>query len=284
VSRHAVIVTLYRRRRRRPASVSDRRDEDTYQVWLFLDLSLAEGAGAVPGSVVGPVPGADAEGLRERLWQAVAESVADPVEEMLWKIADGSSQEQVSGLIADLPDSVKTQARRLLEGPAAAAGVPALAAVPTSAIVTSVLLDPILEPVEDGLHALEVVGVVIGMAIGLHPLVITCLEHLAFDQVGSALTTAIKHMMKSDLRQSAAVSAPSVIPAIASYRGDSNDRIPVGKGSPLSSDTQELIKAGKELGSMSASDLGQESELAADIGSAAEGARDLSSGVNLSQI
>lgn len=264
--------------------MSDRKDEDTYQVWLVVELCLAEGAWAVPGSVVGPVPGVGAEGLRERLRQALAESVADPVEEMLWKIADGSSEEEVAGLIADLPDDVKTQARRLLEGPAAAAGVPALAAVPTSAIVTSVLLDPILEPVEDGLHALEVVGVVIGMAVGLHPLVITCLEHLAFDQVGSALTTAIEHMMKSDLRQSAAVSAPSVIPAIASYRGDSNDRIPVGKGCPLSSDTLELIKAGKGLGPVSASDLSQENELPADIGSAVEVARDLSSGVNLSKI
>ena len=253
MSRRPVIVTLYRRRRGWPASVSDRKDEDTYQVWLVLELRLTDVAGALPGSVVGPAPGVDAEGLRERLRQAVAESAADPVEEMLWKIADGSSEEQVAGLIADLPDGVKTQARRLLERPAAAAGVPALTAVPTSAIVTSVLLDPILEPVEDGLHALEVVGVVIGMAVGLHPLVITCLEHLAFDQVGSALTTAIEHMMKSDLGQSAAVSAPSVIPTIASYRVDSNDSIPVGKGRPLSSDTPELIRGGKGLGS--ASDL-----------------------------
>lgn len=65
-------------------------------------------------------------------------------------------------------------------------------------------------------------------------------------------------------------------------RQRSNDSIPVGKGRPLLSDTLELIKGGKGLGS--ASDLSQENERSADIGSAAEVARDLSSGENLSQI
>ena len=225
-----------------------------------------------------------AENLRERLRQAVAESAAGPIEEMIWKIADDPSEEQVASLIADLPDAVKTQAWRLLEGPAGAAGVPAFAAVPASDIVTAVLLDPILEPVEDALHVLEVVGVVIGMAVGLHPLVITCVEHLAFDQIGSALTTAIKRMMECDLRQGAALSPPPVIPTIAGYRDDSNGRIRVGGSRPVSSDTLERIKAGSDLGSMSASDFGQEDGLSIDIGSTAEVACELSSDVNLFQI
>ena len=226
-----------------------------------------------------------AENLRERLRQAVAESAACLIEEMIWKIADDPSEaEQVASLIADLPDAVKTQAWRLLEGPAGAAGVPAFAAVPASDIVTAVLLDPILEPVEDALHVLEVVGVVIGMAVGLHPLVITCVEHLAFDQIGSALTTAIKRMMECTASRCRAQPA-SGYSYYRGLQGRQQWQDPCRAGSrPVSSDTLERIKAGSDLGSMSASDFGQEDGLSIDIGSTAEVACELSSDVNLFQI
>lgn len=75
------------------------------------------------------------------------------------------------------------------------AGLPAPAASFSTDVVTTALLKPVLEPVESAVHAFEVAAIVIGLLAGLHPLVITCVKHLAHDELGSALSGAFEHLL-----------------------------------------------------------------------------------------
>ena len=64
-------------------------------------------------------------------------------------------------------------------------------------VAATLVLSPVLKPVENGLHTLEVVGIVVGLVTGLHPLVIACAKHLAHDEFGSTVATGIKQAIQS---------------------------------------------------------------------------------------
>ena len=116
---------------------------------------------------------------------------------MVWKIGDGLSDKEIADLVASLPDSVKTLVQEQLDGLAQVAGVPAPVASLGADVTANLVLSPVLRPVENDLHTLEVVGIVVGLVTGLHPLAIICAKHLAHDELNSMLATAIKQAMSS---------------------------------------------------------------------------------------
>ena len=136
-----------RRKWRRRGSSDE--DEITYQVWLILELRLEKEISPDHDLSVDPALGVpDAEKLGERLKEAIAESVAGQVEELVWTTADDLSDEQVAGLIAGLPDAVKTLVEQSLDSLAGTAGVPAPMALLGADVTATRLLKPVLEPIE----------------------------------------------------------------------------------------------------------------------------------------
>ena len=197
MSQNVMRVTCFVCRRKRRRRGSGDKDAGTYKVWLILELRLKKEVSPDREPSVDPALGADdAEKLGERLREAIAESVAGQVEEMVWTTADDLSDEQVTDFIAGLPDAVKTLVEQSLDSLAGAAGVPAPVALLGADVTAILLLKPVLEPIEDAVHALEVVGIVIGLVAGLHPLVITCVKHLAHDELGSVLTNAFQWVIR----------------------------------------------------------------------------------------
>jgi hypothetical protein len=107
---------------------------------------------------------------------------------MIWKI-DDLSEGQVAGLI-DLPDRLQALAVKPLDDLAGAAGLPAPVASFNSDVAGTMLLKPIMEPVESVLHGLEVAGTIIALLTGAHGLLVTCLKHLIRDKLGDMLSDA----------------------------------------------------------------------------------------------
>lgn len=195
MSQNMVIVTCYVcRRRKRRRSIPGDNAEVTYQVWLILELCPGEAVAAPEPSVDLALGAAAAERLGELLRESVAEVVAGRVEGMVWR-TDDLSEDQVASFVAGLPDIVKTLAEKPLDSLAGLAGVPVRVALLSADVTATLLLKPVLEPIETAVHAFEVAGIVIGLVTGLHPLVITCVKHLAYDELGDALTEAFEQIM-----------------------------------------------------------------------------------------
>jgi hypothetical protein len=204
MSQSARIVTYYVCRRKRRYLVSGEADV-TDELWLVAVIGPQQDADAVPQWILNSdLDTGAAQHVGERLNEALAESMADRIAEMTWKIDDGLSDGQVADLVASLPDRVKTIAQGKLDSLAQVAGVPAPVALLGADVTATLVLSPVLKPVENGLHTLEIVGIVIGLVTGLHPLVIACAKHLAHDEFGSMLTTAIKQAMKPPSAQTLA--------------------------------------------------------------------------------
>lgn len=252
MSQSARIVTYYLCRRKRRYYVSGEADV-TDELWLVVVIGPQQDADAVPKWVLNPVLDAGvAEDLGERLNEALAESMADRIAEMTWKIDDGLSDGQIADLVASLPDSVKTIVQEKLDGLAQVAGVPAPVALLGADVTATLVLSPVLKPVENGLHTLEIVGIVIGLITGLHPLVIACAKHLAHDEFGSMLATAIKQAMKSPSSQTLADSGAAdheatqpqepTLPTVSSFGGDESAKMTdSGISADLSPETVRAI-------------------------------------------
>jgi hypothetical protein len=131
--------------------------------------------------------------LRDRLKDAWAETLAGDIEETAWKIDGPSDGQQTADLVASLPDRAKALVQGQLADLARDMSIPAPVASLGAGVTATLVLSPVLKPAERVLHSLEVVGIALGLVTGLHPLVIVCAKHLAHDEVGSVLTTTIKH-------------------------------------------------------------------------------------------
>ncbi len=200
-----------RRRRRRPPPGDDcecmyevayylgRRGRDTagdgdgeyaYEIWVVAELQPAEAAPARPlqPSVDRELSPESASNLGKDLEAAIDEVVARRVEGMVWKI-DDLSEGQAAALI-DLPDTLQALAVKPLDGLADTAGLPAPEASFSSDVAGTMLLKPIMEPVENVLHGLEIVGTITAVLTGAHGLLVTCLKHLIHDKLGGMLSDA----------------------------------------------------------------------------------------------
>jgi hypothetical protein len=152
----------------------------------------------------------------ERLKETVAEVLAGRLEGAVWKTIDDLSEDQIAGLLAGLPDVVKTLAEQPLDILGDAAGFPAPVVSLGADVTATLVLKPVLEPLQSAVHFLEVAGIVLGLATGMHPLVLTCVKHLAYDELGETLTHAFEQIMSpADARALAIHHQPDMEPVSA---------------------------------------------------------------------
>ena len=190
------IATCYvcRRKHRSAPGQTEVADE----LWLVVQVGPVQSADAVPKWVLDPaLDSARTKDPARPVKEALAESMANHIVEMAWKIDDG----QVADRIASLPDRVEALVQQQLAGLAQEAGVAPPEASFGADVTATLVLSPALKPVEKGLHTLEVIGIVFGLVTGLHPLAILCAKHLAHDELGSMVATVIKQAIQSPAAQ-----------------------------------------------------------------------------------
>lgn len=192
MSQRTRTLTFVYRRKRRGRGL--RKNKDMYQVWVLTEVITEEEARYLPESALkrGTI-----ESLCEHLKEALAKSMADRVQQMVWKSADNLSEQQAADLIANLPDMAKMPVETLTDKLATAARVPAPVAELGSDTIATFVMRPVLEPAERALHGLEVIGIVVGLVTGLHPLAMLCVKYLAHDEFGSVLASGFERLLAS---------------------------------------------------------------------------------------
>jgi hypothetical protein len=185
------------RRKRDP--VDDGDGEYTYEIWITAEPRPAQIAPARSSDP--PVKaelGPESGGALDDLKQAIEAVAAGRVEGMAWKIDDLS--ERGAARLIGMPGRLRVLAGEPLDTLARAAGVPAPAASFSGDVASSMLLKPILAPVDSALRDLEIVGAVIGLLTGLHWLSVTCVKRLVHRELGSALTRAFDRVIRRTRR------------------------------------------------------------------------------------
>ena len=270
MSQNVAVVTWYPGRRKRIRGPGDN-DEFVYEVWCIGEwrpLSEIDCSAQQVGT---------ADELGARLRASVAEVAAGRVEGMVWKVADDLSEEQAADLIAGLPDELEAIAGKPLDSLAKAAGIPAPVAGFGADVMVAFLGEPFLGPLEKAVHAVEVVGLAVALLTGLHPLAVFFVQHLAHDELGSVLAAGFEKLMSCEsaravdnqpselggfatrLSSAAAVSDPASLAgsepkAIAAASHEDAATRPelatvsgwkpvITSGSPVSSNSEELLKA-----------------------------------------
>jgi hypothetical protein len=191
------MVTCYLCRRKRRGTDPDR-DEIFYQVWLHVEAHTAGEAAPLAEPVLDTALNhSSAELLREQLIEDLSEGLADSLEDSVWKTVDDLSGQQFADFIANLPDSMKAVLGDPVESMATSAGVALPVARLGGDVAATLVLRPILEPVEKTVHGLEVIGIVVGLVTGMHPLIIVCAKHLAHDELGSLAAAGFEQFMKA---------------------------------------------------------------------------------------
>jgi hypothetical protein len=201
VSGCVTLVSCYVLRRKRSGSASDEDDALAaceYQVWIISQVYCGPDAAYIPAVVARAAAGDNAaEVLSERLRKAVAEAAADRTMAAVWRSA-GFTRQQALDLVADLPDTLRGRAGTAVGNLAALAGVPTPVAVFSGEVAAAFMLEPVLRPVTQALHGLEVVGIVIALATGQPHLSILCAKPLLHDQVGSGLADVFERAMRPE--------------------------------------------------------------------------------------
>jgi hypothetical protein len=249
-SAYEVTYYLWRRKRRpAPSYVAGRRlsaadDSDggyTYEIWVVA-IPRQRAVGGELSAESGSGPGMD-------LKQAVANVSAARVVGAIWRI-DDLAEGQAATLIG-MPEKLKGLVDEPLGAAAGVIGMPAPAAVFSGDVAGTLLLRPVMEPVENALHGLEIVGAIVGLVTGLHGLSALCLKHLVHDRItkmlGDAFRWAISGAAKAPDRRLSEAPGPAAAgrpaePATVSWQPtpsevtrvnvSSEPRIPQGRGRP----------------------------------------------------
>lgn len=228
--RNVAVLTWYVCRRKRCDLRPGEEDGLSYRVWLVL-VVCPERADTASEAVLNDCLDLDtADEAVERLKEAVAEVLAGRLEGAVWKTADDLSADQVAGLLAGLPDMIKTIAEKPLGILGGAAGLSAPVVSFGADIAATLVLKPTLEPLQSTVHVLEVVGIVLGLAAGMHPLVITCVKHLAYDEFGGALTHAFEQIMSPTDAQALDTQPPALRPGTELSPTGKSSAAPAGPG------------------------------------------------------
>lgn len=197
-------VSLIRRpgRNRKDIWDSRSRDEDwEYQVWIVTEIRLAGPEEIDVGSILQATrAAADAENSGERFTEALAKSAADNIEGEIWRVwqtSDDLPLDQTINFLIGVSESVHEVVQNSLECLADGIGVPAPVDLVGANVVATLLTDPITEPIGNVEHGLELAGILVGLATGVHPLVMTCAKYLIHDEISSALSEGIKDALES---------------------------------------------------------------------------------------
>jgi hypothetical protein len=195
VQQQTVFVTCYvcrRKRRRRPWA-----GQDGYELLFFSEVRGDETAAGSPTAAGHWAPAA-AVRVAGQIRAGERVSVADILGGQAAGVIMTSvcrSENDAAGIVTGLPGIVQAQAAKLLAPQAARADIPLPAASIGADVVAAQLLGPAFRPVTKAAHALEVIGVVVGLVTGMPGLAVFCLKCLVHDELHSVLGQAVGQLV-----------------------------------------------------------------------------------------
>jgi len=249
MSQHVIVVT-YVYWRRRPDPVREK--EWLYQAWILTETRLA-GLEEVDAESVLQATRAtdDAERLCEWLREASVETAADYIEGVIWRVwqtSDHLSLVQAIDFFAKMSDSLHDAVQGSLENLANDAAVPAPVSLVGADVFATLLTKPITEPLTELGHGLELVGIFVGLATGLHPLVMSCAKYLIHDEIGNVLSQAIDRMLSMLINPEEGTSAEARTTVTAvSLSGLSSASVSQEGTASLSPRSTALLRKANEL-------------------------------------
>ena len=141
----------------------------------------------------------DASDRGEALRAATADYFAGQVEDKLdiswWETRDNFPLSSAADDLDKSAELLRSLAERPLAMAAHAAGADGPAVSILIGITAEAATKRLTAPVEDAARLCEVVGVLVGLATGMHPLVVACANRLVHDQLGSALAGAFERLI-----------------------------------------------------------------------------------------
>jgi hypothetical protein len=112
-----------------------------------------------------------------------------------WPPADGLSINEAAEALNQTSDWLRSLVECPIDGLAISAGVPDPVAVAGAGVVGTFVMASITRPVEDAAKIIEVVGIVVGLVTGLHPLVLACARPLAHSEIAGLVAKALEKAM-----------------------------------------------------------------------------------------
>ena len=135
----------------------------------------------------------------EALRAATADYFAGQVEDKLdiswWETRDNFPLSSAADDLDKSAELLRSLAERPLAMAAHAAGADGPAVSILIGITAEAATRRLTAPLEDAARLCEVVGVLVGLATGMHPLVVACANRLVHDQLGSALAGAFERLI-----------------------------------------------------------------------------------------
>ena len=138
---------------------------------------------------------------RDRINAAAADYAASLVEGQFggtwWVTPQSFPFSQAADLLNGSADWLRGLVERPLAGAASTAGAASPIVDIGAGITAEYVTAPLTTPLGGAARACEVAGIVIGLATGIHPLVMACAKRLAHDEAGKILSGAFERVLSS---------------------------------------------------------------------------------------
>jgi len=169
-------------------------------------------------------------GERKSLVEATADYVASLVDNAIlrpktyqWEIQGVPDPAAVSAMLDRSQQWLQGLVKRPIERAAAQVGVPSPVAGAVGDIGANFIIAPVERDVQDATQIIDIIGIIIGTAAGVHPLVIVSIKHLANTQFQKAVADGITNVFDGLLagsieRPSQRPSHPTPTPRRPSHR------------------------------------------------------------------
>ena len=171
---------------------------------------------------------------RQRLVEAAAEYVATGVDNRLippvteqWEIQGALNPAAVSDALDRSQQWLQGLVQRPFESASVQLGAPSPVAGPIGAIGANVAIAPVARPVQDATVIIDIIGILIGTATGMHPLVMASIKHLAHTEfhraVAQGVAQAFDGLLTGSIDEPYAPTRPHVTPRSPSSRPGPDD-------------------------------------------------------------
>jgi hypothetical protein len=166
-----------------------------------------------------------------------------------WRPEDGPIIDNAAEALNATADWLHNLVEKPIDSLFTSAGVSGPLAAAGAGVIANYVLEPITGPVEDTAKIIEVVGIVVGLATGMHPLVLACAKPLARSEIANLVADGLNRAMSSpDVRHETNPSQVthsqegSIDPQQTAVQPGMDRTEPVDKGRASSSPAIELGK------------------------------------------
>ena len=178
-----------------------RHQEDKYNLWVKRQsLAIHLTSTQVQAAQLSVQRASTTDDKYEVLRKAVAEYAGNTTSGALWHIAiyrttNSFPLSGAANALNNASDWIRNIVEQPLAGFASAAGAPGPLAEMGAGIATNLVIEPVTAPLENAARICEIIGIAVGLATNLHPLVVACAKPLAHSELSKVFTTMVEQAL-----------------------------------------------------------------------------------------